>query len=138
MQREFLIKERKHVMRNCAIEKKIASCILVVVTSFCLSRAATVSFRQWTGNAGDNDIAKHKNFNSADLADENLAIGGFPAGRYTLRQITRYTLVETSGTVGDLARVSGLFHSEGIPEQGAAAADHKVGPFRGDQCGKGA
>ena len=90
-------------MHNCAIEKKIASCILVVVTSFCLSRAATVSFRQWTGNAGDNDIAKHKNFNSADLADENLAIGGFPAGRYTLRQITRYTLVETSGTVGDNA-----------------------------------
>ena len=86
MQREFLIKERKHVMRNCAIEKKIASCILVVVTSFCLSRAATVSFRQWTGNAGDNDIAKHKNFNSADLADENLAIGGFPAGRYTMSE----------------------------------------------------
>ena len=122
-------------MHNCAIEKKIASCILVVVTSFCLSRAATVSFRQWTGSAGDNDIAKHKNFNSADLEDENLAIGGFPTGRYTMSEdsaVARFLMNKSDQEVefdlgeGRVFTVVGTDDSKNVAFRATANGSHSV------------
>ena len=122
-------------MRNHAIEKKIASCILVMVTSFCLSRAATVQLRQWTGNAGDNDIAKHKNFNSTDLEDENLAIGGFPAGRYTMSEdsaVARFLMNKSDQEVefdlgeGRVFTVVGTDDSKNVAFRATANGSHSV------------